>query len=578
MIAAERDHQAAAAHDDEERVRAARTGRKPPEPTRFIFPSPIGGEMVSRWDMQAAPPDILVTNPSMLGAMLSREVEDGIFDKTRKWLAGDDHACFHLVFDELHLTRGSAGTEVSFLIKSLLARLGLDQPKHRHKLRILASSASLPMKGAEGDRSRKYLRDMFAPFGTYESTQHEGSTSEGFWKDCVVAGVPETPLPVARLPTQPFIELLQAASGTEGSLVTTLAASPPLEHAVRGIAAVLGTSGTTMKDVAEGVAARAAEALAAACVAAGEIRATSLTIISERIFGADDPLALRGLMLARALPDGGLFDAEVPVGTPSFRVHTFIRNVEGLFGAPAGDRGNRVAFTDLTIIKGASNAERSDGSFGPRLFEMLYCEACGDLFVGGQRGKVSADQKLFELLPSSPDLESAPDRGVPETYDRMTFDEYAVFWPSAATVADAARDHGIDRWQVARLDVSTGVVIIDDSPVRPGVLAGRVYFRNERATAKAGPRMAQPFCCPRCGTDYVLRPATNRNRSPIRAFRTGFTKASQLVATELFEFLQAVGAEPKSIIFSDSRQDAAEQALEIERLYADHAVAARVHR
>ncbi|UWS69250.1 DEAD/DEAH box helicase [Pseudomonas mosselii] len=44
--------------------------------TRYIFPSVDGGEMVSRWDMHAAPPDILVTNASMLGAMLSREVED----------------------------------------------------------------------------------------------------------------------------------------------------------------------------------------------------------------------------------------------------------------------------------------------------------------------------------------------------------------------------------------------------------------------------------------------------------------------------------------------------------------------
>jgi hypothetical protein len=45
------------------------------------------------------------------------------------------------------------------------------------------------------------------------------------------------------------------------------------------------------------------------------------------------------------------------------------------------------------------------------------------------------------------------------------------------------------------------------------------------------------------------------------------SKASQLVATELFELLYAVGAEPKSIVFSDSRQDAATQSLEIERLH-----------
>jgi Lhr-like helicase len=40
-----------------------------------------------------------------------------------------------------------------------------------------------------------------------------------------------------------------------------------------------------------------------------------------------------------------------------------------------------------------------------------------------------------------------------------------------------------------------------------------------------------------------------------------------MVATELFELLHASRGEPKSIVFSDSRQDAANQSLEIERLH-----------
>src|SRR5262249_55648878 len=40
----------------------------------FLFPSTDGGELVSRWDMQQDPPDILITNVSMLSAMLNREV------------------------------------------------------------------------------------------------------------------------------------------------------------------------------------------------------------------------------------------------------------------------------------------------------------------------------------------------------------------------------------------------------------------------------------------------------------------------------------------------------------------------
>ena len=41
----------------------------------------VGAEMLTRWDMQAFPPDILITNVSMLSIALMRSYEDPIFDK-----------------------------------------------------------------------------------------------------------------------------------------------------------------------------------------------------------------------------------------------------------------------------------------------------------------------------------------------------------------------------------------------------------------------------------------------------------------------------------------------------------------
>ena len=132
------------------------------EPNRFLFPSLDGNEVVDRWDLQAAPPDILVTNYAMLNAILAREVDAPIVNKTRAWLAAHDEARFHLVMDELHLVRGSGGAEISGLLHMLFQRLGLDLPAHRHKLRILASSASLPLDdGERGEASLRYLWDMF---------------------------------------------------------------------------------------------------------------------------------------------------------------------------------------------------------------------------------------------------------------------------------------------------------------------------------------------------------------------------------------------------------------------------------
>jgi len=190
----EKNQNAARAHDRTAKEQARTSGDEAPDETRYIFPSVDGGEMSSRWDMQRTPPDILVTNASMLGAMLSREVEDPIFDKTKHWLRTCEDAYFYLIFDELHLVRGSSGTEVAFLIKTLIERLGLDQPGLRHKLRILASSASLPMDGVQGEHSMAYLRDLFAPFGTSAGKHDAGTTDTGFWRECVVKGEPFMPV------------------------------------------------------------------------------------------------------------------------------------------------------------------------------------------------------------------------------------------------------------------------------------------------------------------------------------------------------------------------------------------------
>ena len=73
----------------------------------YHFPNIDGGEMWSRWDMQATPPDILITNYSMLNIMLMRDIESDIFKQTRNWLEGDSTRKFFLVIDELHSYRGT---------------------------------------------------------------------------------------------------------------------------------------------------------------------------------------------------------------------------------------------------------------------------------------------------------------------------------------------------------------------------------------------------------------------------------------------------------------------------------------
>lgn len=124
---------------------------------RFFLPSVRSGEVPSRWDMQDVPPDVLITNYSMLNIMMMRRLEEPIFEQTRQWITASPDHVFTLVVDELHMYRGTAGTEVGYLLRKLVSRLGLEtRPK---QLSILATSASL-----EGEREKdlQFLEDFFA--------------------------------------------------------------------------------------------------------------------------------------------------------------------------------------------------------------------------------------------------------------------------------------------------------------------------------------------------------------------------------------------------------------------------------
>ncbi|MFC6790735.1 DEAD/DEAH box helicase [Methylobacterium komagatae] len=548
-----------------------------PEPTRYLFPSTDGSEMLSRWDMQADPPDILVTNSSMLGTMLAREVEARIFDQTRHWLERDPDAYFYLVLDELHLMRGSAGTETAGLIRSLIHRLGLHSPETRHKLRILASSASLPTTGEQGDRSLKYLDAFFGPFGTYDREGAEGFQDRTRWAECIVPGMQVLPPEPAMgsLATAPFAALLAALPG-EGDLVRTVADTPAFRRAFADC--LLAIAGGTEPAAFEDTLARGVEAAAGAMVWAcrtskdGEpiaVRATSVATMADRLFGASGPderLAMRGLALMRGVGDvmEKLFGVKPDERTPSFRMHQFVRSIEGLFATPEFNTSDgAVAYRGVSVDRGLTYT--TVGERHRRKFELVYCEACGETFAGGMRGVQASGASEIELLPSVPDLGALPEAGGVGHYEQLSYAEFAVFWPSTKLPADTGDN---EAWIDGTLDTGTGVVrpgfpATADATLVPGRLFHCARPQRSHKRALTSPGTAGPDCCPACGINYA--PRKKPRFSPIRSFRSGFNKTSQLLATEMFEVLHASGSLPKAVAFSDSRQDAAKAAMEIER-------------
>ena len=588
----------------------------------FLFPSPDGSELVNRWDMQETPPDILITNVSMLSAMLNREVDAQIFAKTRAWLEDDADSYFFLVLDELHLQRGAAGTEVAHLIRLLLDRLGLTRSEQRHKVRILASSASLPDAPAhEADRSAHYLWDMFGAFGLGRSSVDADRGREE-WKRAIVSGrqVPprydrETaPAPIAVGPCRALLErsLVGPLIDVDRPELRLAEIRPPdsdpaLALAWRAVATTLGTTtGADLREVVGNVIAEVSERVHWACWGAepeelggSRYRAQPIEALGHRLladFGRELTArerfeAVRALLFVRGAADGlsDWLGTSRPSG-PSFRVHTFFRSIEGLYAPAIAGLGSAEAFLPRDTPVGRLTIEREPRitiAHGPteatsyRLFELLYCEACGELFFGGLKGGPPAPTGYAaELLPHEPLLDGLPDRASSQRFEEQTAEGYAIFWPGDGSPgSDCA--NGVQAtdspWKRASLERRTGGVrqvrdaaAVSAARLNPELLLGWYYKRpdrrdrHERDAASRGTHV--PYDCPACGTSYEFRSEQFR-LSPLRNFRAGFGKTTQLLATELVSVLRLSNPQdaPKLVTFSDSRQDAARAALDIER-------------
>jgi hypothetical protein len=113
-------------------------------------------ELFSRHEIQASPPDILVTNYSMLEYMLARPIEREIFDKTSEWLHADPQNYLTIVLDEAHMYKGVAGAEVALLLRRLQTRLRID----RGRIKFILTSASLGSEESDKHGVIKFAKDL----------------------------------------------------------------------------------------------------------------------------------------------------------------------------------------------------------------------------------------------------------------------------------------------------------------------------------------------------------------------------------------------------------------------------------
>jgi hypothetical protein len=558
---------AAAAEYTAQRIEEASTEheRASASDITYFFPRLDGAEMRSRWDMQESPPDILITNYSMLSIMLMREADIPIFEKTRKWLEEPGNR-FHLIIDELHLYRGTSGTEVAYLLKLLLSKLGLTPSDPR--LRILASSASLDPSNAE---SLTFLSDFFG---------NEWSS------DQIITGS-EQPIPIADGGTlnaaafAAFAEAFQSGNSENIDLSSTQLAMS-LDSTVTG-----DSPKTQLCSALQAVQQRIASILLRACVDGTRTRAVSLSHLATEVFptaGSSElaTQAVRGLFIARGIAAS---QQAAPL-LPSFRLHWFFRNVEGLWACVFPGCHCEDAYRDGVRTTGELFPKNRIFCDNPsqkhRVLELLYCEQCGTVFFGGSRMQ-NPNGGWIEILSSDPDIEGIPDKQTARFMDRRTYGDYIIFWPTGRSVLNNeartwrqplafVEDDGQARSERARwaqkyLDGFSGRITDSPNGTPPpdgSAIAGYLYVISAiDGTESEQSFSALPACCPNCAADYSRR---MYRTSPVRGFRTGFSRVSQLLSKELFYSLPE-GETRKLVVFSDSREDAASISNGIERTH-----------
>ncbi|OQW92707.1 MAG: DEAD/DEAH box helicase [Thiotrichaceae bacterium IS1] len=526
----------------------------------YYFPRIDGGEMWSRWDMQECPPDVLITNYSMLNIMLMRSIEDNLFAATRAWLAEPQHPerQFFLIVDELHTYRGTPGTEVAYILRLLLGRLGLsvDSPQ----LRILATTASLE----ENASGRKFLREFFGRdnFAFIASTQTPPQENTRFqlakhhdaFAEFATTVKHHQPRMLPPEPTTPAIQ--EAMVNLVTQLQSSVSSSLPIPQQL----------GETLQQL------QVPDALRDACQAVhGSVRATGVNDLDKQLFpevSHSDLVsdAMHGLLLALGMSQLATGRTPQPV-----RSHLFFHNLQGLWACcnpncndESVNLPRRQAEKNVSPLGAIHTHHSLVCSCGSRILDLIVCEVCGEVFLGGYKRPDTRGKKFWVLTPDQPDLENIPDR----VNLSQRYQEYALLWPVPSwNIQPQDMEWSLDKikrqWVKAKLHRNTGVLVQNSSPPNSNNEERTVWCYQ--IVGEHPSESALPSKCPRCDADY----GKHKFPSPLRFHRTPFQKSTQVVARGVLREIPAPPSQTnrssrKLVIFSDSRQDAAKLAAGME--------------
>lgn len=562
----------------------------PVYPDHSLHQNEYSSEMLTRWDMQECPPDILITNFSMLQIALMRTAESHLFDQTKTFYETHPDAVFHLIIDELHLYRGTSGTEIAYLIRMFLDRIGVPptvvDPQTGKKvpnkqLRILASSASL----GSDEETMDFLEQFFGvyyedktiarkPFDIQPGSDYEPKISPQLKVDYSKFAI------FAQKDENGVLQYINRDDNYRWEIKQVFLNSIEEQGTVADY--LRKYSDKIYSDFKRALSQEYNDAngqeLARIVPQSLDRIKDNLSTISETEISKD---AIRGFLVFRADNEVNQYvnNPENKCKLPRLRFHQFFKYVEGLWGellpstTHVSDDNHHPQIIGKLMYKPDPMVRVGDGH-SHKVLELLRCEYCGELYIGGNRYTGDDNDPGFYMMLNSPDLEIIPNRNPTPMVQNKRYPDYAIFWPTEEQFYTNKNFHPVNssgntafkevgfegRWEECYLNPYDGSVRLGadvDLTANPDLIHGYTYklSRYKNMTTLESSVMALPCTCPHCNKDYSQRLYT---KSPIRSFRSGISRSNQILSKELM--YQLPENDRKLIGFSDSRQDAADQA------------------
>ena len=477
------------------------------------FSDPNCGEMVTRWDMIESPPDILITNFSMLNVMLMREVEQAIFDKTAKWLSESKDNEITIVVDELHTYRGTQGSEVALTMRNLLQRLNISTDSKQ--LRIIATSASL-----DGEKGLDYVEQFFG----VNKNQFEVVKGETLnIGECRSLTDEET----------------QALNSDEASNLKILNS---LENVIAGN--IVGKN--------------------------GDQKPIAISELSSKLFpNINNNDATNNLEKCFKIISNRIINKDE--SRPRFRSHMFFRPIRGIWACSNNECteiDDEYKSDDRKIGK-LYKAPKVSCNCGGRVLELIYCEQCGEDFLGGYSDSSGSNNDEWYLNPGPLKHSSSEVQHL----SRQSYDNYIWFWPKKINNSNSIKwTHTLPSkketinfsFSDAKYDPFTGLI----SKTTGRDISNSTYMRVSNKNLDPAYKIpAIPQKCPHCDSEYWNDPLnffTSPIRSPIRGHSMGTAISTQFIADRVVDKLGRPHGASQTIVFTDSRDDAASVAAGLE--------------